>query len=149
DSSNISPYQSYGVLNEHESGVFVTELSRTWKNSKEHLNVMDTTEVTMETKNFPSIGDPSGHLPYVGGLDEHVTIDELSCEAQYLDLSGNEGAIMGVNRACKKQHTLRSGRSRFHTNGSGSSGGFVSINKSSGAGPSVVAGATPGILYVA
>ncbi|GKC06799.1 hypothetical protein Tco_0998409 [Tanacetum coccineum] len=111
--------------------------------------IKDTTEVTMEMKNFPSIGDPSGHLPYVGGLDEHVTIDELSSEAQYLDLSGNQGAIMGVNRACKKQHTLLSGRSRFHTDSSRSSGGFVSVNKSSGAGPSVVAGATPSIVHVA
>ncbi|GKA00959.1 hypothetical protein Tco_0673624 [Tanacetum coccineum] len=99
------------------------------RNSKEHLIVMmtfmikDTTEVTMETKNFPSIGDPFRHLPYVGG------------------------AIVGVNRACKKQRTLRSGRSHFHTDGSRSSGGFVSVNKSSGAGPFVPAGATPSIAY--
>ncbi|GJT62342.1 hypothetical protein Tco_1005875 [Tanacetum coccineum] len=91
------------------------------RNSKEHLTVMDTIEVTMETKNFPSISDPSGHLPCVGGLDEHVMIDELSTEAQNLNLSCNQGAI--------------------------SSGGFVSVNKSSGAGPSVFASATPGIAH--
>ncbi|GKG45460.1 hypothetical protein Tco_0495538, partial [Tanacetum coccineum] len=89
------------------------------------------------------------HLPYVGGLDGHVMIDELSTEAQYMDLSSNQGAIVGVNRACKKQRTLRSGGSRFHTDGSESSGGFMSVNKSSSAGPSVIAGATPGIAHAA
>ncbi|GJW93200.1 hypothetical protein Tco_0172872 [Tanacetum coccineum] len=119
DSSNISPYQSSGVLKEHESGVFIMEFSHTWKEELQGASycndmgemtfmIKDTTEVTMEMKNFPSIGDPSGHLPYVGGLDEHVTIAEFR-----------------------------------------SSGGFVSVNKRSGAGPPVFTGATPGITHVA
>ncbi|GJX31596.1 hypothetical protein Tco_0241451 [Tanacetum coccineum] len=73
----------------------------------------------MGMKNFPSIGDPFSHLPYVDGLDKHVMFDELSTEAQYLDLSV------------------------------GQSGGFVFVNKSSGAGPFVVAGATPRIAHAA
>ncbi|GJU05236.1 hypothetical protein Tco_1121666 [Tanacetum coccineum] len=83
------------VPNERESGVFVTELNRTWKEELQGASYYN--------------GNPSDHLPYVGGLDEHVTIDELSTEAQYLDLSGNQGASVGVNHACKKQRTLRFG----------------------------------------
>ncbi|GJT80135.1 hypothetical protein Tco_1054477 [Tanacetum coccineum] len=88
------------------------------------LMIKDTTKVTLETKNIPLIGDPSGHLPYVGGLNEHVTIDGLLTEAQYLDLSGNQGASVGMNLACKKQRTLCSGRSQFNADDSGSSGGL-------------------------
>ncbi|GJT80138.1 hypothetical protein Tco_1054480 [Tanacetum coccineum] len=160
ESSNISPYQRFEVPNEHEIGVFVTELSRTWKEELQGasyyndvaemtLMIKDTIEVTLETNNFPLIGDPSGHLPYVGGLDEHVTIDGLSTEAQYLDIYGNQGASVGVNHACKKQCTLCSGRSRFNANGSGSSGGFVTVNQSNDAAPSVGVGAALGLAHAA
>ncbi|GJT57567.1 hypothetical protein Tco_0992621 [Tanacetum coccineum] len=112
------------------------------------LMIKDTTEVTLEINNFPLIGDPSGLPPYVGGLDKHVTIDELSTEAQYLDIYGNQGASVGVNRACKKQCTLCFGRSRFNADGSGSSGGFVTVNQSNDAVPSVGVGAAPGLAHV-
>nr|GEY93026.1 hypothetical protein [Tanacetum cinerariifolium] len=64
----------------------------------------------------------------VYSLRSLVALGRRNSKEQFLygTISGNQGAIMGVNRACKKQHTLRSGRSRFHTDGSGSSGGFVS-----------------------
>ncbi|GJS36644.1 reverse transcriptase domain-containing protein [Tanacetum coccineum] len=143
DSSNISLYQSFKVPNEHESGVFITELSHV---AEMTLMIKDTTEVTLETNNFLLISDLSGHLPYVGGLDEHVTIDGLSTEAQYLDISGNQAASVGVNRACKKQCTLCS---HFNASGSGSSGGFVTVNQSNDAASSVDVGAALGLAHVA
>nr|GEY30645.1 hypothetical protein [Tanacetum cinerariifolium] len=51
----------------------------------------DTTEITLETKKIPVVGDPFGQPPDVGGVDDHVMMDEMSAEGQYVGSSGTQG----------------------------------------------------------
>nr|GEW42380.1 hypothetical protein [Tanacetum cinerariifolium] len=48
------------------------------------------TEMTLDTKNFPVIGDPFGQPPDISDLDDHVMVDELSAKGQYVGSSGNQ-----------------------------------------------------------
>nr|GEV60870.1 hypothetical protein [Tanacetum cinerariifolium] len=61
---------------------------------------VDTTAVTIETKDFPVVGDTFGQPPDIGGLDDHVMVDELSPEGQYVGSSGNQRVIVGASLSC-------------------------------------------------
>lgn len=64
------------------------------------LLMQDTTEMTLETKNFPLVVDPSP--PDVWGLDDHFLVEELSTEGQFIGFSGSQSTSVGVSRSCKK-----------------------------------------------
>ncbi|GJW50719.1 hypothetical protein Tco_0092070, partial [Tanacetum coccineum] len=134
-----------GLQDDQAAGVYATGVLHSWNEGLHETSLCtnvgemtfllkDTTEMTLETKKFPVVGDPFGQPPDVGGLDDYVTMDELSAEGQYVGSSGTQGVGVGVSRSCKKRRTIRC--SRFAGVGSVSGGNdqpaFASVGVSGG-----------------
>ncbi|GKF60824.1 hypothetical protein Tco_0177610, partial [Tanacetum coccineum] len=80
-----------GLQDEQVARMYTTAVSQTWNEGLQETSfyndvgemtflLKDTTEMTLETKKIPVVGDPFGQPPDIGGLDDHVMVDELSAE---------------------------------------------------------------------
>ncbi|GJZ57147.1 hypothetical protein Tco_0612641 [Tanacetum coccineum] len=110
-----------GLQDDQAAGVYATGVLHSWNEGLHETSLCtnvgemtfllkDTTEMTLETKKFPFVGDSFGQPPDVCGLDDYVTMDELSAEGQYVGSSRTQGVGVGVSRSCKKWRTIRSSR---------------------------------------
>ncbi|GKE12931.1 hypothetical protein Tco_1416482, partial [Tanacetum coccineum] len=133
------------LRDDQATGVYATGVLHSWNEGLHETSLCtdvgemtfllkDTTEMTLEIKKIPVGGDPFCQPPDVGGLDDHVMMDELSVEGQYVGSSGTQGVSVGVSRSCKKWCTIH--YSRFAGVGSVSGGNdqpaFVSAGVSVG-----------------
>ncbi|GJT75382.1 hypothetical protein Tco_1042107 [Tanacetum coccineum] len=143
--SSSAVIRGFGLRDEQAVGVYATAVSQTWNEGLQETSLYndvgemtfllkDTTEMTLEIKKFPVVGDPFSQPPDIGGLDNHVIVDELSTEGQYVGSFGNQSVSVRVSRSFKKRRTIRC--SSFadvgSVSGSNDQPAFVSVGVSAG-----------------
>ncbi|GKF60322.1 hypothetical protein Tco_0177108, partial [Tanacetum coccineum] len=74
------------------------------------FGLRDEQAAKVDKKKFPVVGDPFGQTLDIGGLDDHVMVDELSAKGQYVGSSGNQSlAFVSVGVSAYTTHTAVEG----------------------------------------